>query len=105
MQICRYYLTVMALPSPDLSDERAKTTSRHREQQQLATVKVFQTEQHRLEVAGCLASNPDLVISSSSNDDVNAMMMCDAVLTKVQPGQPINRSQVCTNRVSGGAQP
>lgn len=50
----------------------------------------------RLEVAEGLASNPDLVISSSSNDDVNAMMMCDAVLSNVKPGQPINRSQVRT---------
>ena len=47
-----------------------------------------------MEVVESLASNPDLVISSSASDDVNAMMMCDAVLSSVQPGQPINRSQV-----------
>lgn len=55
---------------------------------------MHQTEQLRLEVAASLAGNPDLVISSSSNDEVNAMMMCDAVLNNVKPGQPVNRSQV-----------
>lgn len=61
---------------------------------QLAAVKNFETDNKRLAVAESLATNPDLVISSSSNEDVNAMMMCDAVLTNVQPGKPLNRSQV-----------
>eukprot|EP00904_Undaria_pinnatifida_P005278 jgi/Undpi1/1880/HiC_scaffold_12.g05267.m1 len=65
----------------------------------LAAVKKFETEQRRLEVVESLASNPDLVISSSASDDVNAMMMCDAVLSSVQPGQPINRSQVLAELV------
>lgn len=49
-----------------------------------------------MEVVESLSKNPDLVISSSSNDEVNAMMMCDAVLTNVQPGKALNRSQVRT---------
>lgn len=56
-------------------------------------MKEFQTDNKRLEVVQSLSNNPDLVISSSSNDEVNAMMMCDAVLTNVQPGKPLNRSQ------------
>lgn len=57
-------------------------------------MKTYQTAQLKLEVAAKLAENPDLIISSSSNDEVNAMMMCDAVLNSIKPGQPINRSQV-----------
>ena len=57
-------------------------------------MKQFETEQRRLDVVDSLSNNPDLVISSSASDDVNAMMMCDAVLSSVRPGQPINRSQV-----------
>lgn len=62
----------------------------------LAAVKTFQTDVKRLDVVQSLSNNPDLVISSSSNDEVNTMMMCDAVLTNVQPGKPLNRSQVIT---------
>lgn len=57
-------------------------------------MKTFKTDIKRVEVVESLSKNPDLVISSSSNDEVNAMMMCDAVLTNVQPGKPLNRSQV-----------
>lgn len=63
--------------------------------EQLDAMKSFQTDIKRVEVVESLSKNPDLVISSSSNDEVNAMMMCDAVLTNVQPGKPLNRSQVC----------
>ncbi|CAM9937642.1 unnamed protein product [Ascophyllum nodosum] len=65
----------------------------------LEAVKRFQTDQRRLEVTESLASNPDLVISSSSNDEVNAMMMCDAVLANTKSEQPINRSQVLAELV------
>ena len=65
--------------------------------EKLEAVKRFQTDQRRLEVTESLASNPDLVISSSSNDEVNAMMMCDAVLANNKSEQPINRSQVHAN--------
>eukprot|EP00752_Nemacystus_decipiens_P018774 g16832.t1 len=65
----------------------------------LEAVKTFSTDMKRVEVVESLSRNPDLVISSSSNDDVNAMMMCDAVLTNVQPGKPLNRSQVLAELV------
>ncbi|CAM9784780.1 unnamed protein product [Pylaiella littoralis] len=65
----------------------------------LAAVKTFQTDVKRLDVVQSLSNNPDLVISSSSNDEVNTMMMCDAVLTNVQPGKPLNRSQVLAELV------
>lgn len=65
--------------------------------EKLEAVKTHKTDIKRIEVVESLSKNPDLVISSSSNDEVNAMMMCDAVLTSVQPGKPLNRSQVCTN--------
>eukprot|EP00903_Cladosiphon_okamuranus_P005998 g5918.t1 len=65
----------------------------------LEAVKTFETDIKRVEVVESLSKNPDLVISSSSNDEVNAMMMCDAVLTNVQPGKPLNRSQVLAELV------
>lgn len=68
-------------------------------------MKSFLTERLRLEVAGALADNPDLIISSSSNDEVNAMMMCDAVLNTVKPGQPVNRSQVRPDERASSIEP
>ncbi|CAM9371140.1 unnamed protein product [Ectocarpus fasciculatus] len=65
----------------------------------LEAVKTYTTDNKRVEVIKSLADNPDLVISSSSNEEVNAMMMCDAVLTNVQPGRPLNRSQVLAELV------
>lgn len=70
--------------------------SRNPTRRQLAAVKCYQTKQLQLGVAAALAENPDLIISSSSNDEVNAMMMCDAVLHTMNPGEPLNRSQVRT---------
>lgn len=57
-------------------------------------MKTYTTDNKRVEVMKSLSENPDLVISSSSNEEVNAMMMCDAVLTNTEPGKPLNRSQV-----------
>lgn len=71
--------------------------SRNPTRRQLAAVKCYQTKQLQLGVAAALAENPDLIISSSSNEEVNAMMMCDAVLHTMTPGEPLNRSQVRTH--------
>ncbi|CAM9353390.1 unnamed protein product [Discosporangium mesarthrocarpum] len=65
----------------------------------VATRKEFETQKMRLLVSSTLAENPDLVISSSSNDDINAMLMCDAVLAKVKPGDALTRSQVLAELV------
>ncbi|CAM9132644.1 unnamed protein product [Ectocarpus sp. 12 AP-2014] len=65
----------------------------------LEAMKTHTTDNKRVEVMKSLSDNPDLVISSSSSEEVNAMMMCDAVLTNTEPGKPLSRSQVLAELV------
>ncbi|CAB1116502.1 unnamed protein product [Ectocarpus sp. CCAP 1310/34] len=65
----------------------------------LEAMKTYTTDNKRVDVMKSLSDNPDLVISSSSNEEVNAMMLCDAVLTNTEPGKPLNRSQVLAELV------
>lgn len=54
--------------------------------------KQFETRQKQMEVWKSLARNKDLVISGESNDELNTMMLCDAIMdTKADSG---TKSQV-----------
>mmetsp|Transcript_21040 Transcript_21040/g.27637 ORF Transcript_21040/g.27637 Transcript_21040/m.27637 type:complete len:528 (-) Transcript_21040:364-1947(-) len=59
----------------------------------LRALKEYETRKMQTEVYQSLSDNPDVVITGTSDDDVNSMLMADAILSKPSSGH-VNRSQI-----------